>query len=116
MTLCWVLRKDNNHCLEIVISPFTLLGCPPFQIALGEVDMAVGADQGGSIRIPASMCGVVSLKPTWGLVPYTGIASIDPSLDHAGPMAANVRDCALLLQVLCLVFSENMYTLKLKKS
>jgi amidase len=50
--------------------------------------------------MPASFCGIVGLKPTWGLVPYTGIIGLDASIDHAGPMASNVSDCALLLQVI----------------
>lgn len=53
----------------------------------------------GSIRIPASWCGCVGLKPTFGLVPYTGVASHEPSLDHVGPMARTVEDCARLLEV-----------------
>ena len=61
--------------------------------------MALGGDQGGSIRIPAAMCGIVGLKPTFGLVPYTGICSIEYSIDHTGPMARNVHDVALLLEV-----------------
>ena len=61
--------------------------------------MAVGGDQGGSIRIPASWCGVIGLKPTFGLVPYTGISAFEPSVDHVGPMARTVKDCVLLLQV-----------------
>jgi amidase len=69
-------------------------------VAAGEVDMAIGCDQGGSIRIPASWCGVYGMKPTSGLVPYTGILGFDPILDHAGPMTANVEDNALLLEVL----------------
>ncbi|KAJ8020184.1 Glutamyl-tRNA(Gln) amidotransferase subunit A, mitochondrial [Holothuria leucospilota] len=69
-------------------------------VASGDVDMAVGGDQGGSVRIPASWCGIVGLKPTFGLVPYTGAMSIDPSVDHLGPMARTVQDCALLLEVL----------------
>ncbi|KAI2463396.1 amidase signature enzyme [Annulohypoxylon bovei var. microspora] len=69
-------------------------------VATGSVDLAFGADQGGSIRIPSSSCGIVGLKPTWGLVPYTGIISLDATLDHAGPMAKNVRDCATLLEVI----------------
>lgn len=68
-------------------------------VANGSVDLAFGGDQGGSIRIPASSCGIVGLKPTWGLVPYTGILSLDASIDHAGPMTKNVRDCATLLEV-----------------
>ena len=66
-------------------------------VAAGDVELAIGGDQGGSIRVPAAMCGVVGMKATWGLVPYTGIAPLDPSLDHAGPITANVRDNARML-------------------
>jgi len=69
-------------------------------VAAGEVDMAIGGDQGGSIRIPASYCGIYGMKPTHGLVPYTGIMPIELTLDHAGPMTATVADNALLLEVL----------------
>lgn len=69
-------------------------------VAQGDVDMALGADQGGSIRIPASFCGIVGLKPTYGLVPYTGIQSSDYFIDHVGPMSRTVADCALLLSVI----------------
>ena len=62
--------------------------------------MGMGGDQGGSIRIPASWLGIVGLKPTWGLVPYTGICSVEPCTDFTGPMARTVKDCALLLEVL----------------
>jgi len=68
--------------------------------AAGEVDIAIGGDQGGSIRIPASCCGIVGLKPTTGLVPYTGIFPLDHSLDHAGPMAETVEEVAAALEVL----------------
>lgn len=66
-------------------------------VARGEATMALGTDQGGSIRIPASWCGIVGLKPTYGLVPYTGILPIEHTLDHIGPMTRTVRDNALLL-------------------
>jgi len=69
-------------------------------VAAGEVDMALGGDQGGSIRIPASFCGVYGMKPTHGLVPYTGIMPIEVTLDHTGPMTATVADNALLLEVI----------------
>ena len=62
--------------------------------------MALGCDQGGSIRIPASSCGIVGIKPTWGLIPYTGIISLEATIDHVGPMTKNVRDTALLMDVL----------------
>ena len=69
-------------------------------VAAGEVPMAIGGDQAGSIRIPASFCGIVGMKPTYGLVPYTGIAPLEVTLDVAGPMTATVADNALLLEVL----------------
>lgn len=69
-------------------------------LVAGEVDMAIGGDQGGSIRMPAAYCGVYGMKPTHGLVPYTGIMPIEITLDHTGPMTNNVRDNALLLEVL----------------
>ena len=69
-------------------------------VAAGEVDLAIGCDQGGSIRVPASFCGAVGMKPTHGLVPYTGILSLEPTIDHAGPITRNVADNALLLQVI----------------
>jgi amidase len=56
----------------------------------GEADLGIGADQGGSIRVPAAWCGVVGHKPTHGLVPYTGIAGIENTIDHVGPIAADV--------------------------
>jgi amidase len=66
-------------------------------IATGEVDMALGGDQGGSIRMPACWTGVYGLKATHGLVPYTGVMPIEPTLDHCGPMGATVEDVARLL-------------------
>jgi amidase len=69
-------------------------------LAAGEVDMAIGGDQGGSIRIPSAYCGVYGMKATHGLVPYTGVMPIEVTLDHTGPMTRNVADNALLLEVL----------------
>ncbi|WP_043335531.1 amidase [Belnapia moabensis] len=69
-------------------------------VAAGEVPMALGGDQGGSIRMPASFCGIYGMKPTHGLVPYTGIMPIELTIDHTGPMTATVEDNALLLEVL----------------
>ena len=69
-------------------------------VAAGEVPMAIGGDQAGSIRIPASYCGIVGLKPTYGLVPYTGIGPLEITIDTAGPMTASVADNALLLEVI----------------
>ncbi|KAA8970020.1 amidase [Mycobacterium sp.] len=69
-------------------------------VAAGEVDLALGGDQGGSVRIPAALCGIVGHKPTHGLVPYTGGFPIERTLDHIGPMTRTVADAALLLTVL----------------
>ncbi|HEY5903568.1 MAG TPA: amidase, partial [Anaerolineales bacterium] len=69
-------------------------------VATGMVLAALGTDTGGSIRIPASLCGVVGLKPTYGRVSLRGIVPLSWNLDHAGPLAKSACDAALLLQVL----------------
>ncbi len=69
-------------------------------VAAGEVDMAIGGDQGGSIRMPASFCGIVGLKPTHSLVPYSGICSMEVTIDHTGPMTRTVADTALMLEAI----------------
>ncbi len=69
-------------------------------LAMKEVDLAIGGDQGGSIRMPSAYCGVYGMKPTHGLVPYTGIMPIEATIDHTGPMSQNVADNALFLEVL----------------
>src|SRR5205085_550089 len=69
-------------------------------VVAGECDMAIGGDQGGSIRIPSAWCGAYGLKPTYGLVPYTGVFPIELTLDHTGPIAASTRDVALLLEAI----------------
>ena len=69
-------------------------------VARGEVDMAIGADQGGSVRIPACNCGIVGFKPTFGLIPYTACGSNEPTNDHLGPMTRTVLDNALLLEAI----------------
>ena len=69
-------------------------------IAAGEVEMGIGGDQGGSIRMPASLCGIYGMKPTHGLVPYTGVMPIEATIDHVGPMTSTVSDNALMLEVI----------------
>ena len=69
-------------------------------VGAGLVDMAIGADQGGSVRIPASFCGVYGMKPTFGLVPYTGVMPLEAFVDHVGPMTNSVADNALLLEAI----------------
>ncbi|KAI1343568.1 amidase signature domain-containing protein [Xylariaceae sp. FL0016] len=60
----------------------------------------IGGDQGGSIRLPAAMNGIVGMKATTGLVPFTGVASLEPVVDHTGPMTRSVLDNALLLRAI----------------
>ena len=69
-------------------------------VAAGIVPLAVGTDTGGSIRIPAAYCGIVGLKPTFGLVPLEGVFPLSWSLDHAGPLARSAEDAAVLLACL----------------
>ena len=69
-------------------------------VAAGLVPMGLGSDTGGSIRIPASVCGIAGLKPTFGRVSRAGVETLAWSLDHLGPLAATVGDCAATLQVL----------------
>ena len=69
-------------------------------VGAGEIEMAIGGDQGGSIRMPSSYSGCYGMKATHGLVPYTGVMPIEATIDHAGPMTATVADNALLLEVI----------------
>src|SRR5438309_11672410 len=69
-------------------------------VAAGMVPVALGSDTGGSIRGPASLCGVVGLMPTFGLVSRAGVISNSYTFDHCGPLARTVEDCAVVLQAL----------------
>ncbi|QHT46059.1 Asp-tRNA(Asn)/Glu-tRNA(Gln) amidotransferase subunit GatA [Bacillus sp. SB49] len=69
-------------------------------VGAGVVDFALGTDTGGSIRIPSSLCGIVGMKPTFGLVSKRGVHDLAYSLDHVGPMTATVKDNALLLNLI----------------
>lgn len=69
-------------------------------VAAGEVDGALGTDQGGSVRIPSSWSGVVGMKATRGVVPYSGAVAMESSIDYIGPLTNDVEFNALLLEVL----------------
>jgi aspartyl-tRNA(Asn)/glutamyl-tRNA(Gln) amidotransferase subunit A len=69
-------------------------------VAAGLCMMAMGTDTGGSVRNPAAHCGVVGMKPTYGLISRSGVMANSYSLDHCGPLTRTVRDCALVLDVI----------------
>lgn len=69
-------------------------------LAIGMVPLAIGSDTGGSIRIPAALCGVAAIKPTYGRIPKRGGVALAPSLDHPGPMARRLSDVVVALEVM----------------
>ena len=69
-------------------------------VATGAVPIAMGTDTGGSVRIPAALCGITGLKPTYGLISRYGVTPLSWTLDHVGPLARTVQDVALAMNVL----------------
>jgi aspartyl-tRNA(Asn)/glutamyl-tRNA(Gln) amidotransferase subunit A len=81
-------------------SPGGSSGGSGVQVAAGMAALSVGSDNGGSVRIPAALCGVVGLKPTHGRISMEGMFPRAYTLDHAGPLTRTVEDCAIALSVL----------------
>lgn len=85
---------------DITRTPGGSSGGSAVSVATGMALAALGTDTGGSIRIPAALCGVVGLKPTYGRVSLRGVLPLSWNLDHAGPITRKVEDAAILMQVM----------------
>jgi aspartyl-tRNA(Asn)/glutamyl-tRNA(Gln) amidotransferase subunit A len=104
--LAYGITSNNPH-FGAVRNPWNT-GCVPggssggsgAAVAAGMVFAAMGTDTGGSVRIPASFCGTVGLKPTFGRVSRYGVLPLDFSLDHMGPLTRSVRDAAVVLEAI----------------
>lgn len=96
--------STENSAYQVTRNPWDLSKVPggssggsAAAVAAGQAPFSIGTDTGGSIRQPAALCGVVGLKPTYGLVPRYGLIAFASSLDQAGPITRDVRDAALVL-------------------
>ncbi|MGC1414740.1 MAG: amidase [Candidatus Acidiferrum sp.] len=104
--LAYGITSDNPHFGTIrnprnpEHSPGGSSGGSGVAVATGMAFVATGTDTGGSIRVPASFCGVVGLKPTYGLIDRRGVQPLGLSLDHVGPLAGTVDDVRLALQAM----------------
>jgi aspartyl-tRNA(Asn)/glutamyl-tRNA(Gln) amidotransferase subunit A len=97
---CGVYTPPTRNPWDLERSPGGSSGGSGAAVAAGAAMGAIGSDTGGSIRIPASHCGLVGVKPTYGRVSRGGALTLSWSLDHVGPLARTVQDAALLLSVL----------------
>ena len=97
---------------DIAHTPGGSSGGSAVAVATGMALAAIGTDTGGSIRIPAALCGVVGLKPTYGRISLRGILPLSWNLDHAGPITKRVEDAAVMLQVMGGYYPEDPASFK----
>ncbi|KAJ4405519.1 hypothetical protein N0V91_005259 [Didymella pomorum] len=90
-------RRSNSSCA--LVAAHALHPDKP-EITGETAELAIGSDQAGSVRIPGSYCDLLGLKPTFGLVPYTGAAPMMPMINHLGPITTHLKDIAVLLEVM----------------
>jgi aspartyl-tRNA(Asn)/glutamyl-tRNA(Gln) amidotransferase subunit A len=113
--------STETSCFKITKNPWDLerisggsSGGPAASVASLESPLSLGTDTGGSIRQPASVCGIVGLKPTYGRVSRYGLTAFGSTLDQIGPMSKNVEDCALLTQCIAGLDDKDFTTADIK--
>jgi aspartyl-tRNA(Asn)/glutamyl-tRNA(Gln) amidotransferase subunit A len=97
---CGVVSSPASNPYSLDRVPGGSSGGSGVAVSAGLVSIALGSDTGGSIRIPAALCGVVGHKPTYGLISVNGVEPLSKSLDHLGPIGATALDCAHALTAL----------------
>ena len=97
---CGVVTSSVSNPWNLDHVPGGSSGGSGAAVAAGLVSIGLGSDTGGSIRIPAALCGTVGLKPTFGLVPVAGVRPLSTTLDHVGPLGTTVADCANAMSAL----------------